>query len=85
MEELKKLRDQIEKLDEEIVKLLEDRFNLSLKVGKFKKEYNLPILDLKREKELSLNNASKLKNKEFVESYLNIFKTILEESKKLQK
>ena len=85
MEELKKLRDQIEKLDEEIVTLLEKRFNLSLEVGKLKKEYNLPILDLKREKELSLNNASKLKNKEFVESYLNIFKTILEESKKLQK
>lgn len=85
MEELKKLRDQIKNLDEEIVKLLEKRFNLSLKIGEFKKENNLPILDKDREKELSLINLSKLENKDFSESYLNIFKTILEESKKLQK
>lgn len=85
MEELKKLRDQIKNLDEEMVKLLEKRFNLSLKIGEFKKENNLPILDKDREKELSLINLSKLENKDFSESYLNIFKTILEESKKLQK
>ena len=85
MEELKRLRDQIEELDEEIVKLLEKRFNLSLEFGKLKKENNLPILDKDREKELSLINLSKLENKDFSESYLNIFKTILEESKKLQK
>ena len=85
MEELKKLRDQIKNLDEEIVKLLEKRFNLSLKIGELKKENNLPILDKDREKELLLINLSKLENKDFSESYLNIFKTILEESKKLQK
>ena len=85
MEELKKLRDQIKNFDEEIVKLLEKRFNLSLKIGELKKENNLPILDKDREKELLLINLSKLENKDFSESYLNIFKTILEESKKLQK
>jgi len=85
MEELKILRNEIDQIDDEIIKLLEKRFNISLKIGEIKKTYNLPIQDANREKELITKNGNKIKNKEFLKSYLNILTSIIEESKKIQK
>ena len=85
MKELKILRNEIDQIDDEIIKLLEKRFNISLKIGEIKKIYNLPIQDVNREKELITKNSNKIKNKEFLNAYLNILSSIIEESKKIQK
>ena len=85
MKEFKILRNEIDQSDDEIIKLLEKRFNISLKIGEIKKIYNLPIQDVNREKELITKNSNKIKNKEFLNAYLNILSSIIEESKKIQK
>jgi chorismate mutase len=45
MNELEKLRSQIDKVDNEILKNLSRRIRLSRKVGEYKIKNNLPILD----------------------------------------
>lgn len=44
MEELQKYRDEIDKLDSEIISLLASRFEIVQKVGEFKKKNNMPAL-----------------------------------------
>lgn len=45
-------REQIKSIDQEVIKLLEQRFQLVGKIGEFKKHHNLPIRDEMREKML---------------------------------
>jgi len=50
--ELKKLRQEIDKIDRKLVNLLRQRKNLVQKVGLFKKKHGLPIFNKAREKEI---------------------------------
>ncbi|KOY79732.1 chorismate mutase [Apilactobacillus kunkeei] len=49
---MQKIRKQITDIDNEIIKLLEQRFELCKRVGEIKHANNLPILDEKREQEV---------------------------------
>lgn len=60
MSELEALRRKIDKLDDELIKILNQRFSTVGKIMKFKREKGLPKEDKKREKEI-LNKAGKLK------------------------
>lgn len=52
MNDIKGLREEIDKTDKKILELLSRRFSLVKMVGEYKKKNNLPILDLKREEEI---------------------------------
>lgn len=78
---IKDLRNNIDEIDEKIISLLESRFTTSENIGKIKKEQELPVLDNKREDEI----FKKIKDKNFEREITNIYKCILEESKKVQK
>ena len=52
MNDLKKIRSDIDKLDHQMLTLIKKRLDLVIKIGKIKKENNLKIRDLKREKEV---------------------------------
>lgn len=51
MSKLEEMREQIDKIDAEIMKSFEKRMNLSAEIAKFKKDNNLPVVDENREKE----------------------------------
>lgn len=51
MEDLKKYRDEINRIDDELVRLFQERMEVAGKIAAFKKENNLPVLDAKRERE----------------------------------
>lgn len=85
MEKLKKLRAEIDDIDKQIVKLIENRMKVSVKVGELKKENNIPVFDAKREKELIEEKIKLLKNKEFSNLIITIFNDIMSTSKLLQK
>lgn len=55
-------RKQIDEIDQRLVSLLEERLEVSLAIGRFKKEAGLQILDRKREEEVVLKNLGRLKN-----------------------
>ncbi len=50
--ELKKLRQQIDKTDKKLLKVLAERFVLTEKVGQYKKEHQLKAEDKDREKQV---------------------------------
>lgn len=49
---LKELRGQIDILDDQLLELLQKRANLSIDIGRVKKEHSIPVLDRVREKEV---------------------------------
>lgn len=52
MEDLSQIREKINGIDNEIVRLWKERMNAALAVAQYKKENNLPVFDAKREREL---------------------------------
>jgi len=74
---IKELRDKINFLDDEIIKILEERFLISKKIGEIKFNSQSKVLDAKREREIvdRLNTNTKIISKESLGLiYQNIFK-----------
>lgn len=83
MEDLKEIRQNINKIDEEIIGLLEKRFDLSKKVRAYKIYHNKKIYDPVREKEI----LKKIKegNPKYGKYFVKIYQEIMDQSKNLQK
>ena len=81
MDKIKDLRKQIDKFDDEIMSLLEKRFNITNQIGQLKKESNTTVLDSNRE-QVIFNKTSKYSHSP---ELIEIYKTIMNESKKLQR
>jgi chorismate mutase len=72
---LEKMRQQINQLDDELMQLLSQRMKVAEKIGQYKKENNITILQTKRWNEI-LDRACKKGDKmgltkEFVTKYLD--------------
>ena len=83
MDDLKDLRAEIDKLDTDLVKILNERFKLSLAVGEVKKKKGSPILVSGREDQIK-SRLIGLSLPEFEEPIIGVYEKIFEESKKLQ-
>jgi shikimate dehydrogenase len=81
MDDLKTLRDEIDQLDDSIMKLLQKRFDLSIKVGNYKSINNIQVTHGDREKEI-ITKISKYSHYPSIE---HVYKTILHQSKSLQR
>ena len=84
MEDLKQLRQQINDIDQEMVKLFERRMKVSSKIGQFKKENNLPIYDKKREEQVLKRNCSLLKDTSLNDYYRIFQNQLMDLSKQYQ-
>lgn len=85
MSNLKAYRNQIDKLDKKLIEILSKRFEIAKKVGVYKKENNIPVLDKSREKDL-LDTKEKLAKGAGIDGKFisGIFKLIIKESRKKQ-
>ena len=68
--ELKEVRKEIDRVDNQILSLIEARFELVKKVAEIKKKNDLPIRDLEREKEVI---ESKVQKTNLPESFIRNF------------
>lgn len=86
-EDIKKLRDKIDEIDSQLLMLLRERFSTAKEIGKNKKDNNVPIRDIKREKEVLLNIANKAKEQGIkdVKEIKKIFRSIMKSSREIQK
>lgn len=84
MDRLEILRNEIDEIDKELVRLYEKRMETVLQVGQYKKEKNIPVLNASREKEVIEKNVKHLKNKEYEKQVEDLFLKMMEDSKKLQ-
>ena len=85
MNELNILREQIDNIDAQIVKLLCERFDAVKNVAEYKKTYALEIMQKSREAEVLNKIAEKINNEEYTQYILEIYAAVLETSKDLQK
>lgn len=84
MDTLQSLRDQIDEIDKQLTELFEKRIETVLKVAKYKKENNIPILNKGREDEVIEKNVNHLKNKGFKTEEAEFIKTVMAISRKAQ-
>lgn len=81
--ELKDLREEIDNIDSELVKLFTKRMNIAAQVADYKKEHNLPIYVPAREREI-LQEVAKKAGPEMAEYMQTLFKTLFALSKDYQ-
>lgn len=83
--ELLRLRDSIDNIDNDIVRMINDRLNVSLKVGELKKQYDNQVLDKYRENEIMQRLCSLNKGPVSDTVLQYIFSVIMSASRELQK
>ena len=83
--DLGKIREKIDKLDSQLVELLEKRLEIVQEVAQFKKQTGKRIFDEEREKEVVQKNLKRVKNKELDHYIELILKDIMDSSKEYQK
>ncbi|MBN2604442.1 MAG: chorismate mutase [Bacilli bacterium] len=74
-------RDRIDKIDNEIMSLLEERFDLSMIIGQIKSKNQQEVLDRNREEKILLKTAN-YKHKSQIQ---NVYQNIFIQSKSLQR
>ena len=79
------IRQQIDRLDEELLKIFNERASLALKIGEIKKEGEIPVYDPNREKQIfqkmQFANAGPLEDSAIV----RLFERVIDESRRLEK
>ena len=84
MSELEKARKDINRIDEEIAKLFEERMKAASKVAEYKIKHALPIFDSSREAEVINKNLKYINDETIKEYYVNFLKETMNISKKYQ-
>ena len=82
---INKLRKEIDKIDQDLIALLKNRFSIAKEIGQVKASNLLSINDIDRENKIIKNLSIKANNDLKEEDISNIFKLIFSISKNLQK
>ncbi|WP_049520762.1 chorismate mutase [Streptococcus oralis] len=78
------IRQEIDQIDDQIVKLLEERMHLVEGVVAYKKASGKPILDSKREEVIFEKVRGRVSNKNYQENIVATFSDILKRSRDYQ-
>ncbi len=81
---LSECRNEIDKIDKELVELFEKRMNVAINVAKYKIENNITIFNGAREAEVIEKNIKRLNNKEYSNLTEKFFTYLMELSRSLQ-
>ena len=82
--DLDRIRQEIDQIDDQIVKLLEERMNLVEEVVAYKKTSGKPILDTQREAVIFEKVRNRVENKRYQETVVATFSDILKRSRDYQ-
>jgi chorismate mutase len=83
-DELESLRSQIDGLDRQIVKLLNQRAKLGLQAGKTKLQNGLPIADTEREREVMIRVAMANEGPLPQDALLALYRLLIETIRRLE-
>ncbi|MGI6065910.1 MAG: chorismate mutase [Bacillota bacterium] len=84
MDGLEKLREEIDDIDRQLVRLFEQRMDKVLQIAAYKHENNLPVQDTSRERMVLEKNRRLLKNRLFQKSLDSFFLSVMAISRNLQ-
>lgn len=82
---IEEIRQEIDRVDDALVALLEKRMNLVGQVVDFKKSTGKAVLDNKREEVIVSRVADKVENKDYQAAIVATFSDILKHSRTFQK
>ena len=82
--DLNSIRQEIDQIDDQIVKLLEERMHLVEGVVAYKKASGKPILDTKREEIIFEKVKNRVEDKRYQETIVATFSDILKRSRDYQ-
>ncbi len=82
---LQEERNKIDKIDKQIVKLLEERMEVAAEIAKIKKENNMEIFNSSREKIVIEKVKSYLENENLEEYLEKVYLNLMDISKDYQK
>lgn len=83
--EMDRLRDAIDRVDEVIVKLLNQRARYAVEIGRVKKEADLPIYSPEREKEVLANVEKWSEGPLEPATMRRLFERIIDESRRVER
>ena len=78
-------RNEIDRLDTEIIKLLEQRFDKAANIAKIKSENDIPVFDPSREEQVFNNIVRKISNDRYNSYIRNTYASLMNSSKDMQK
>lgn len=84
-QDLTQHRSKIAVLDDDILRLLVERFELTDEVGRIKKQNNMPVENKEIEAKILSRLSETLDTKPSKDSILNVYRAIFVESKERQK
>ena len=84
MSDLDDYRKKIDEIDQKMTELFEERMNVVMKVGEYKKANNLPVLNKSREGEVLKKNIGYLENKEYADELKAFFINMMNIAKDLE-
>ncbi|MCK6603186.1 MAG: chorismate mutase [Bacteroidetes bacterium] len=84
-EQMDQLRQQIDDLDRELVRMLNDRAKLANKIGEIKKQLDLPVYNPKRETEVMENVTRHNQGPLKPEAIKRLFERIIDETRRLER
>lgn len=82
--ELDALRERLDAIDRQLVRLLEERLEVSRQVGLYKQRQGLPVLDRSREQQVLASRAAQLQNPDYAPQLRSCFEEIMHQSRVLQ-
>ncbi len=81
---MKKLREDIDRIDSEILKLYEERMDVVRAIGQYKIENGLPVYDAAREDEKIEKVFSSVHNEQYADGAAQLFITLMQASREFQ-
>lgn len=86
MDTLESYRKEIDAIDEQLLSLLKKRLNIAEKIGMYKKEKNIDVLDKSREHEIIEKLSNKAKEHDLPEALLKeIWQLLFEEAYRVER
>ncbi len=82
--DIKDLRNDIDRIDKELVSLIRERMETAAKIGQYKKENNMPIYDPAREREL-YEKVGEMAGEEFASYTRVLYSTMTDVSRSYQR
>lgn len=82
--DMKKLREKIDKIDSQILKLYEERMGVCEEIGQYKKDNGLPAYDEERENQKLDDVLSSISKKKYADGAAQLFLTLMQVSTEMQ-
>ena len=79
------LREEIDRLDSELLRIFNERANLALKIGELKKGLALPVYDPSREKKIFQRMKEENPGPLDDQAIVRLFERVIDESRRLER